>query len=213
MMKVPFMKDSHLQNRVTKALEDCVAPVGLRTRVQEDSGSKLRFSLTQSDPFPRERCGREKCPISRGEEGCGDKCYQAHVNYTIHCKRCEEARMSQDETEVEEANRTPLFVYYGESSRGCFVRFSEHVSKYKAHKNFMWDHVLAVHDGNIIDAETDFFMRHHRNDRDPLRRILRESIPIRRGKEEEENKKGLVVMNGKEEWFGVKVVKVEFKQD
>ena len=52
-------------------------------------------------------------------------------------------------------------------------------------------------------------------DRDPIRRVVRESIRIKTAREREDEGGGIgtVVMNDKSEWFGVRVVSVDFKQE
>ena len=112
----------------------------------------------------------------------------------------------------------PMFLYAGESSRGCLTRFNQHVDKYTAKDNFMWTHVQEVHDGVMgSDPSKDFFIRRESRDSEPIRRILRESIRINRLRKQEEKGTGskgkTVVLNGKEEWFGVKVVQPRFVQE
>ena len=228
-LKVPYMTGGALKKKAQQVLKDCKAPGGLVTRVQEGGGTKLQHSLMRSDPFPRERCHRPDCPVSQGDRGCRDQCFQCHVNYTIKCVRCEEARINsiqlaaeRDRDSNEEGGETaehpPRFVYGGESSRGCYERFSQHVAKYKSRDNFMWHHVRDVHGGEMgEDPHGDFFMQQEGVDVDPIRRILRESVRICRMRTEEakgEKDSGkIVVMNGKDEWFGVKLVTPTFVQE
>ena len=75
----------------------------------------------------------------------------------------------------------------------------------------MWEHVNKVHDG-VIGAEPhlDFYMKRHSLDGDPTRRVLRESVRITRSRAQ---RNGVVLMNGKDEWFGVRVVQPAFTQE
>ena len=50
-------------------------------------------------------------------------------------------------------------------------------------------------------------------DKDPIRRVVRESIRIKNAREREDEGGGTAVMNDKSEWFGVKVVTADFKQE
>ena len=56
----------------------------------EAPGPTVKSQLQSSDPFPRESCGRDQCPLSdkdpivtNGEEprGCKCRCYDTGVNY------------------------------------------------------------------------------------------------------------------------------------
>ena len=157
------------------------------------------------DPFPREKCHRDLCPITRGDKGCRDTCFQGNVNYTIECARC------QNQYEEDESGLNKRYVYFGETSRGGFVRFPQHISNYLAHKNFMWEHVNAVHNGVIsADPYADFFMVRHALDGDPTRRVLRESVRISCLRSQNSD---IVSMNGKHEWFGVRIVQPSFTQE
>ena len=153
---------------------------------------------------------------------CGETCFQNHVNYVIKCVRCEEARRVAKELQessgpVEQSIPVPPeFVYTGESSRGCYTRFKQHVTKYIAKDNFMWQHVNEIHDGVMgNNPHADFSIRRVSIDADPMRRILRESVHITKLREAEGGKKSgeLVVMNTKDEFFGVKVVQPSFVQE
>ena len=223
-LTVPYMAGEVLKNQAQKILEEYKPPQGLKTKVQVGGGTKLQHSLMKSDPFPRERCHREECPLSQEDKGCQDQCFQDHVNYSIKCVRCEEARLQfiqrASDTEGAESipEHPPLFIYSGESARGCYERFSQHVAKYKSRSNFMWQHVSDVHGGVMgSNPQSDFFMCREAVDPDPIRRILRESVRICRLREEETKgnfKNGrVVVMNGKDEWFGVKLVQPTFIQE
>ena len=93
------------------------------------------------------------------------------------------------------------------------MRFSQHLQLYKAKKNFMWEHVESVHNGEAgADHSTDFYMVLHCVDGHPIRRVVRESVRIK-GAREEEEKGGAILWNDKNEYFGVKTVRPEFKQD
>ena len=110
--------------------------------------------------------------------------------------------------------RPPLRIYCGESSRGCNTRFQQHVVKYKGRKGFMWDHTAEHHGG--AQGETpacDYYMKLSSVDRNPIWRIVREPIRIKNAREREDEGGGTAVMNDKSEWFGVKVVSVDFKQE
>ena len=143
------------------------------------------------------------------------------MNYLITCVRCEKSRKDATEAAKQQGDQDselpPWFVYAGESSRGCTNRFEQHVAAYKSKSNFMWSHVEAVHGGEMgEDPSRDFSMQLKSKDTDPIRRILRESIRINSLRREEELGEGrskTVVLNGKDEFFGVKVVQPQFIQE
>ena len=95
------------------------------------------------------------------------------------------------------------------------MRFSQHLTAYRSKANFMWQHVAEVHEGVVGDEpRLDFAMTRKNIDPDPIRRILRESVHITHLRELSTAKPGEVVsMNGKEEWFGVKIVQPSFTQE
>ena len=221
-LRVPFTKGSLVKKEAENVFNCHKPPKGLYTQVLEGGGSKLEHSLMRSDPFPRPSCHRTDCPMSFGDQGCKDSCFQDHVNYTIMCTRCEKARREwevQAESESDAVPRDqvppPKFMYCGESCRGCYKRFGEHIDLYKSKKNFMWQHVEEVHAGVVgEDPHKDFFMKRVAVDPDPIRRILRESARICRLRQEEtEGASNIHLMNGKDEFFGVKIVQPAFVQD
>ena len=67
-------------------------------------------SLIRNNPFPRETCGRQACPISN----CKDNCSKEAVLYQAVCVRCEETDP-----------KVPP-VYIGETSRTAFIRANQH---------------------------------------------------------------------------------------
>ena len=77
----------------------------------------------------------------------------------------------------------------------------------------MWDHVQKVHGGEQgVTPGDDFYMQLVCVDREPMPRVVRESVGIKNAREEE-LKGGCEVMNDKNEWFGMKVVTAAFKQE
>ena len=196
--KVPFT-GGKLEREVQETLKRWDKPEGIRMKVQEGGGRKLKDVLTKQDPFPRKSCEREQCPI--GKE-CQERCYQDHVNYEMECNECEEGRKADSSRKK--------YVYYGESSRGCFIRNEGHVQAYKKRdgkeEGFMWNHAKEVH-GEKKDIK--FKMKRNTVDKDPMRRVLRESVKINRAKKE-----GVVLlMNSKNDYFGLKVVRPKFGVD
>ena len=375
-LRVPYSSGGTLREQINESVKDLAMPKGLKIKIQEQGGSKLAFHLTKSDPFPRDSCGRSTCPITCGDQGCGEQCYQAHSNYAILCSRCDppdeialevarksprslptgrkdigdgavngavavnvhganselsqvegvsqhdgglpdgvvveshvnlvtraddgdvavqqgagaegvstrlRSRTARERNRGEDGGsergepgcggggvqlavaatgavpaeggaslrhsdvaqsppdglaassaalgagtegvstrqgsgrtrkrRPPRQIYCGETSRGCHMRFVGHLSKYNECKGFMWEHTDKAHNGERgQDPARDFYMKLCKVDKDPIRRVVRESIRIKNGREREDEG-GTAMMNDKSEWFGVKIVSVEFKQE
>ena len=123
------------------------------------------------------------------------------MNYTIYCKKCEETREKNKERGNEEGVKHE---YRGESSRGCYTRFESHKNAGK--KGFMYKHNTEEHGG---DPENEYIIKREKIDKDPMRRVLRESIRI----EKAEKDKSIILMNSGEERFGTRTVRVQFARD
>ena len=72
----------------------------------------------------------------------------------------------------------------------------------------MWDHAEGVHSGAV---DVKYGMKVEARDSDPMRRVVRESIRISEMRESEGNE--VVLLNGKDEWFGFNLVNVNFTLD
>ena len=189
-----------MSGRLSETLKRTTAPEGISTRVQEGGGSKLKDQLMRPDPFPKETGSRIDCrTVSKGNDrtDCRETCFQGHVNYSITCDTCENLR--------EEDPSCILYVYIGETARGCYERFRGHIESYKQKKGFMWKHAEEVHSGSM---NIKFSIRREAVDPDPMRRIVRESVRIN----DKEWRSDVKLMNTKDEFFGVKTVRATFSQ-
>ena len=195
--KIPYT-GGRLKESVQEALDDWNRPKGIRVKVQEGGGVKLKDELVRQDPFPRLSCGRDKCPL--GQE-CKEKCYQDHVNYKMECVECERNRTTRGGIKYE---------YYGESSRGCYERYEGHIEAYRGgegtEKGFMWNHAKEVHEGR---KDLSFKMVRLSTSKDPMRRVLEESVRINQVKRERQ----VCLMNTKSEYFGLQVVRPNYGVD
>ena len=196
-LRVPFTKGK-LKRNIDKTIKEMKTPRGTKTVAQEDSGEKLLYKLVRSDPFPVGDCNREGCKtVVKGvERGCKGTCWQQHVNYTIVCKECE--------IERREGVKNVRYEYRGESSRGCYKRFESHL---RAGQNgFMHKHEIENHRGA---RQIEYLIKREKVDKDPMRRILRESIRI----ESAVKNRAIKLMNTKEEHFGIQTVRAKFGRD
>ena len=78
------------------------------------------------------------------------------------------------------------FVYVGESSRGCFTRFNQHAEEYGKGTNFMAQHVQEHHRSRKRSAQEDFCLVRLSTDKDPMRRVVREAVILRRVQDKED---------------------------
>ena len=199
-LKIPYT-GGVLMKAIRETVDECTPPKGTKIRIQEDTGIKLCHLLVRPDPFPKSSCGRSECrTISkrRGQnEGCFETCFQGHVNYTITCDACEDERKSGRSDVVR--------VYVGETARGCYERYKGHESQYKAKTGFMFKHAVEHHGGEM---GLSFSVNRECVDRDPLRRVLRESVRIN----EMMKRKKTELLNTREEYFGIKSIRTEFSQ-
>ena len=117
----------------------------------------------------------------------------------MQCEECEEKRKAD--------GRREKYIYYGETSRGCYIRNEGHVRAYKkkegSEEGFMWNHACGVHEGR---KDLSFKMKREATDRDPMRRVLRESVKINNSK----NQENIILMNSKSEYFGPQIVRATF---
>ena len=176
-LKVPYARGK-LAKEVGASITCSREPEGTKTRVQEGCGDKLRNRLMRADPFPQPTCSRPECPVvTGGITECRETCYQGHATYRARCNTCKQAREEAKAEGCEEADLPPDYVYIGETSRGIYIRNDGHKKQYKAPKEsgFMSKHANEVHGG---DKNLEFSFERTSTDRDPMRRIIRESVQI-----------------------------------
>jgi hypothetical protein len=196
--RLPITKGGKLKENVEKKMEDFPGPEGVRAQVVENGGRTTKSFLVRGDPFPRTECTREECPIKEGK--CREKCYSMNVNYMMKCKRCDEVcdmkideKIEREDVRVgegngndnDEENDNDMMErnwYAGESSRSIYFRYQLHLMLYRGMKNHMWEHVRVKHEGRLGEGrgKNDFEMVVTGTDREVIRRIVRESVKIRR---------------------------------
>ena len=204
-----------LANEVRERIRKCREPVGVKTKVIEGGGDKLSNSLIKQDPFPRPRCYREDCPAQiNSMEGCGETCFQQHVTYEARCNVCVERKNEMIERGVPRKELPPDYVYIGETSRGVYIRQKGHKAQYAGRKinvedegeGFMHRHAQDQHGG---DKNLKFTFKRTSSDKEPMRRVIRESIQIINARKN----RSVKLLNGKDEYFGVRVVTPRFIQE
>jgi hypothetical protein len=192
---VPSTRDSTLVTSTRQALDSTTGPTHTRVKVLEKPGATILSGLIRSNPFPRESCGRLKCPLSWMKGGCQEKCFIENITYQAHCTRCRRAQIARGLA----PNKVQDQVYEGESSRSLYTRSGQHVRDYvkestrqrpptdptqgqveeEVGSSFMWDHVLQCHQGQVsVDPSQDFQFRIAGQFHDALTRELDEATRI-----------------------------------
>jgi len=185
---VPATKDSELANEVQEVIDRMPGPLDLKTKIIEEQGTALIRKISSSDPFKRQRCLRNKCPLSYKPKGCNSLCYSSNVNYKYKCLLCErgikrkheELEDNDEDRETEEDNEEDLLhLYKGESSLTLFARNDSHLEKLKNKQDyFILDHLQDKHPEANHDPN-HFQMEMTSTDKDPLRHIIQEAILIK----------------------------------
>ena len=196
-LNVPYTNGALLKE-IKEIVKQSPNPTGTRMNVQEEEGVKLCHQLVRPDPFPRKNCPRPDCKTikDKDHDSCYETCYQGNVNYIITCDTCENTK-----TDKEIKN-----IYIGETSRGCYERMKGHLEQYRGKKGFMFKHAVDHHNSAM---DLKFSITRERIDKDPLRRIIRESVRINNSEFSETTN----LMNTKEEFFGVKTIRATFSQE
>ena len=149
------------------------------------------------------------------DKGCRSRCYKSNINYIYTCTRCEQEQSSTDGEEQQVAQ------YRGESSRTSYSRNRDHQKLFRQkNDSFMWDHIAEKH-GEEASGE-DFRMELCKADSNPMRRVLREAIRIKRAGDGEVmeipdadgkmTKVKITLLNDKREWFCPTIVTVRAQE-
>ena len=170
-----------MANRIRESIKD-TRPVGTRVLVLEKPGQKLMATLGPNNPFPREFCQRESCPLKSTK--CLESCSKEGVVYKIWCQRCHTDQLDRGVAEPKDS------VYIGETSRTVFTRFHQHVRDYikaskqnpdaildEEHSSFMMDHSRLFHGGHQ-DYKQDYLVKVLSSHRNPLTRQTTEAVRI-----------------------------------
>jgi hypothetical protein len=91
-----------------------------RIKIVEKGGENIESILSKKDPFRKESCSKDFCPICKScknSEKIKNLCNTNNVGYRWICNTCKERNVTK--------------VYEGETSRSARLRGLEHVSSYK----------------------------------------------------------------------------------
>ena len=149
-----------------------------RIKIIEKSGQNVECILVKKDPFQKDNCSEEQCPICKNPDKKANVfCNTNNVGYRWSCNTCR--------------NREKMKVYEGETSRSARLRGKEHVDAYrrKNSDSVLYKHKLVEHENENVD----FVMEITGVFRDALTRQADEAVRIQARKNEE-------LMNSKSEF-------------
>ena len=158
-----------------RQVEEAEAEPGLRFKILENGGTKIKNIVQVSNPTASPLCQSGDCLACRG--GGVGLCRKSNVQYQMDCNLCPEDKK---------------WSYIGETARNLYSRSKEHVKNYEKKKkegeSFMGRHSDEKHHG----VEANFSARVTGVFRDCLSRQVSEGVSIRRCQNE--------VLNSKAEW-------------
>ncbi|KAL9971251.1 hypothetical protein ACROYT_G023757 [Oculina patagonica] len=172
---VPARPGSQLQKEYQREIRD----QGYRIKVVEKTGTTLKGVLQKSDPFKRQRCGREDCLVCK-QAGKGP-CNAHGVTYEIECQGCKDK-------------------YIGETARNAYTRGIEHTGglENQDEKSALWRHCVEKHEKERQEFKMSVTGLYGN---DAMLRQIAESVKINRAE------KGSLI-NTKKEWNYVKLPRV-----
>ena len=150
---VPATPGSQLLKEMRKVAQEANKE-GIRFKIIESGGIKLKQVLQKSNPTATPGCDKEDCMCCEDERGKGGQCHRANVNYEVLCELCPK------ETK-----------YIGETSKNLHTRMEQHQGR----EGFMRKHMEEKHPGQ----ESRFKPRVTHVNKHCLTRQIREGVLIR----------------------------------
>jgi hypothetical protein len=135
--------DSKLVEIMRKICEETARTTGIRIKVMERGGQKIRHDA-KSDPKATKECKRELCLICRGERG--GRCSDYGIVYRVTCITCKEQG-------GERGGGRKKVVYIGETGKNGYLRGIEHerAAEILQENNAIGKHCIMEH--RIIKPE------------------------------------------------------------
>ena len=134
-LMVPPTPGSVLLKELQKREEEVNKFNDERFKMVETGGVKIEEILTQKNPFKKERCTENDCPLCKntGNQKIKALCSTNNVGYRWICENCENKNLKR--------------VYEGESSRSARIRGKEHAKGLKNEdpKNMLYKHKILEH--------------------------------------------------------------------
>ena len=169
---VPPTPGSGLAKAMQKREAELNVHSGLRIKIVEKGGAKLKNLVVKKNPFKTEECLNKRCPVCKSTSVTDpvDKgpfrvsCRTPSVVYEFTCQKCQESGKTSK--------------YIGETGRPINVRGIEHVRDYIASKpcNPLAKHHLISHPDE--KKKVRFNMKINKVFKDPLTRQANEGVKI-----------------------------------
>ena len=104
-----------------------------RIKFVESGGVKVEEMITQKNPFKKEKCGENNCPLCKSGTRLKAFCNTNNVGYRWTCDNCRDKDLKR--------------VYEGESSRSARIRAKEHIYglKNKLESKSLYKHNILEH--------------------------------------------------------------------
>ena len=177
---VPCTKGGELRSRLQRKDDEFSRLHDIpRIRFVEKGGTKLKDSLSNSNPWSGQPCMRTDCwacsSTPAGE--VPTNCHSEGVMYSIECKACSAAEVTT--------------TYIGETSRSLYQRSREHraLLRGKNEDSVLWEHCVEVH-GSMLQEFTVRVLQKHRT---AFNRQINEAVLIRYCKSD-------IKLNRNDEW-------------
>ena len=135
-----------------------------RIKIEESGGINIKDFLIQKDPFPKNKCEKEKCLIytSTVTQNLSIVCNTNNVGYRLFCGTCRARGKDK--------------AYEGETSRSGRLRGNEHLADFRNKRphSVLYKHKMVDH----ADEEISFGMELTGKFKDALTRQADEAIRI-----------------------------------
>ena len=137
---VPVTKGSILAKELRNREEEINRFSKERIKIEESGGVNIKDFLIQKDPFPKNKCEKEKCLICKSTltTNLSIVCNTNNVGYRLYCGTCR--------------NRGQDKYYEGETARSGRLRGSEHLRDFltKNSHSALYKHKLSDHPNEEI---------------------------------------------------------------
>ena len=178
--------------------------IGFRVKVVERTGSSLRNSLPNTNPWAGQmKCGRTDCVPCEQESGDNIDCTKRNLVYENICTDCNPGASNKGELKAQDMKKDMPSVYVGETARSLYERGKEHWEAWRTKSTD--SHILkhwTLHHGGV--GKPNFVLKvvgHHRT---ALSRQVGEAVRIaRRGH----------ILNSKGEFNRCKITRLTLGQE
>ena len=173
---------SELAELWRKEIEKANSP--FKIKIVEEGGNTLKSEVQKSNPRKKLGCTASNCLVCATSRGEGGDCRRPNVGYEVRCNEC-----------------TQNIVYIGETSKSGYLRGLDHLKNYRGRTSDspLWKHAVSDHQGRL---DVKFSKKIVKMFRDPLTRQCNEAVRIK-------NSDADVLLNGKSEWHGPAIVRLQ----